>query len=221
MYSSSSSKKPKAKNRGLVLVRDPSLDTKPPPLPTQWRFGVTCRFVKTANTVATVNWLDMFNLYVLATSSTVGYTIIDALRLRKVVAYSLPLSQAATGGFYPDAQLRVIMNGAPAGTTFGSDRTASDYPGLAGARVSLKPLSPCDDWANSGAASAAFSVYGAIGVVVDVKLSVQLRGGITGAPTALASTGATAGRVYGNYLDSGGTQILQALGPVNNTLVWA
>jgi hypothetical protein len=157
----------------------------------------------------------------MAISTTVGYTIFDAVRLRRVTAYALPLINTATSGVATDVYLRIIMNGSPAGTTFGSDRTSSGYPSINGARVSLKPLPPCDDWINSGVATSAFSIYGQAGTIVDLKLSVQLRGGITGATTALASTGATIGRVYGNYLDSGGTQLLQAVGPVNNTLVWA
>jgi hypothetical protein len=220
MQSSSSSSKSKAKSQRLILVRDPSLDLKPPPLPSQWRFGVVLRYIKTSNAVATVTWTDMLNLYVFAISTTVGYSIIDAMRLAKVTAYGMPVVQTSGTGYQSDAFLRIIMNGNAGSSTFGSDRTASDYPGFNGARVSLKPIAPVNDWTNAGGASAAFSVYGSAGVVVDVKLGIQLRGGITGASTALASTGATIGRIYGNYLDSSGTQILQAIGPVNNTLVW-
>jgi len=220
MQSSSSYKKSAGKNRRLQLVRDPSLDLKPPPLPTQWRFGVVLRFVKTSNAVATVAWVDMFNLYVLAISTTVGYSIIDAIRLKKIVAYAMPVVQNAAASYVPDSFLKVIVNGSAGGSTFGSDRTASDFPGFNGARVSLKPAPPTDEWTNSGAATPAFSVYGPASTIVDLKLGIQLRGGITGATTALTSTGATIGRVYGNYLDSSLTQLLQAIGPVNNTLVW-
>jgi hypothetical protein len=220
MQSSSLSKKSKAKSQRFVLVKDPAIDIQPPPIPTQFRFGVHLRFVKASNAVATVAWVDLLNLYVMAISTTVGYSIIDAVRLRRITAYALPLVNNAAAGIAQDATLRIVFNGNVSGTTFGSDRTASAYPSAFGAKCSLKPQPPNDDWNNSGAATPCFSVYGQAGVICDVKLSVQLRGSITGASTALASTGATIGRVYGNYLDSSLTQLFQALGPVNNTLVW-
>jgi hypothetical protein len=178
------------------------------------------RFKKSNAAVATVTWTDLMNLLVMASSATVGYTIYDAIKLRKVKAYMLPCVNTSSTGV-SIAPLKVIMNGNAGGTSFGSDRTVQAYPGQNGAKVSIKPTPPLDDWVNTGNASAAFSVYGPVGVVVDIHLTIQLRGGITAAPTALTSTGASTGAVYGNYLDSSGTQFLQNDVAVNNTLVWS
>lgn len=181
--------------------------------------GVTYRFKKTNASVSTVNWSDLFNLYIVATSATVGYPIFDAVKLKKVRLYQMPIMNTSSTGFAL-APAKIIFNGNPAGTSFGSDRMAQCEAGPFGGSCSLKPAPPCDGWLNSVTAGIAFSVYGPIGLVVDVSLSVQLAGGITGAGTAVASTGATIGRIYGNYLDASSTQFLQNDVATNNTLVW-
>ncbi len=221
MMSSSSGKKTQRRPVRVSVVRDVQFTRSPDPIPTQFRFGVHLRYIKTNASVATVAWKDIFNTYVMATSSTVGYSIIDAVKLRKLIAYAPPLIQTSSTGIN-NAPLKIILNGNVAGTSFGSDRTAQDYPTAQGAVVMIKPSPPVDDWmADATSSSTCFSVYGTVGVIVDIKVTYQLRCGIAGGQVALASTGATTGVVYGNYLDSSGTQFLQALGPVNNTLVWA
>jgi hypothetical protein len=213
------SRKPKkavsSSSSRTVVIAHPE---RPPMLPNQFRFGVHLRFLKTSGSTANVAWLDLLNLYVLAISTTVGYSITDAIRLKKVSVYMLPLINTSSTGV-SIAPTRLVMSGNLAGA-FGTDEVKQCYPGAEGATMSTKPKEPMDDWVSIPPSTTAFSITGGLGAIVDVEMAIQLRGATAAASTALASTGATAGVVYGNYLDSSGTQFLQAQGPANNALVW-
>lgn len=209
-----------SRNRIVVREENPITANIPPTLPVQNRLGVTYRYVKTGAGTATIKWKDLFGLIVVAATTTTGYGLFDAVKLRKIKAYMLPLVNTSSTGISISPLKFRVFGGSAAGF-FGSDRMMSAYPTAHGAKLSFKPSPPSDDWVTQITSDSILDVLGPLGVIVDIELSGQIAGISSSANTAVSTTGATVGVFYGNYADASGTQLLQNQASINNALVWA
>lgn len=165
-----------------------------PTIQTSHRF----RFVNGANGGSfSISDVMLFRLLEVAATATTAFNIIQAWRLKRVEIWSNPPALGA-----PPTTCSVEWNGDNAPSIAVSDTTMGVRP----AHVSCRPppQSLAQWWHASGLdvdATTQFSLFLPIDSVVDVVLDLRFKD--TEAPTAGEAPGAaTAGQLYGNYLDS-------------------
>ncbi len=186
------------------------------------------RFVKTNAATSNINGLDFGSMLVFAISATVGYPVYEGIRLVKISAYG-PASVLTSATGYANTVVSIRQNtaldstGTDVGKTGSTEKTVYGYPtGGQGAYCHFKFKDPNNLWYEPWTlqyTSTVMQITGPVGTVVDVHCVIRMPNG-TSAPTALASTGATTGLLYYNYLDARSSQYLQSVANANNK-VWA
>lgn len=194
-----------------------------PPIPPSLQMApvipVVLRYLKTNATTATVNAFDFGRLVVFATSATVGYAPYEAIRVKKIIGWSPSATMTSATGFTIPSVVITHMSGWLAG--IGSEKVSMGFSsgGQCG-RAKIKFPPPTSDWAEPlGTAGVnMLKIAGPIGTVVDVHCVMRLYVK-SQTLTALSSTGATAGKMYGNVLDAA-TGYLQNQNFENNGNTW-
>lgn len=209
-----SSHKKGRKNHGQKQV--PPL---PPPLQLAPVIPVVLRYLKTNATSAVVSSTDFGKLVVFATSSTVGYAPYEAIRVKKIVAWSPCATMTSATGFSIPSVVLTQQSGWLAG--IGSEKVSQGFSsGSTCGRAKLKLPPPSNDWVEPVGTAGVnmIKVSGPIGCVVDVHCVLRLY--VKSSPLVpLASTGATVGKMYGNVLDTA-TGYLQNQNFENNGNTW-
>ncbi len=208
--------KPKTKGKNQARA-DPPV---PPSIMLVPSIPIVFRYLKTNATAATVSSTDFGKLIVQASSATAAVAIYEACRLTKIQAWSPPTAMTSATGFVIPSAIITQQSSWIAG--FGSERKSQGFSSATRcgyAKLKLKP--PTNDWAEPAGTAGInmFKIEGPIGTVVDVHMVLRLYAkGTTG--TSVAGAGATAGKLYGNFLDSA-TGYLTNQNLENNGILWA
>ncbi len=216
--------KSKSKKKQLVVLNQ----SIPPSILINPTCDVVFRFVKQNAATSNIQGKDFGSMLVYSISSTVAYPLYESIRVLKITAYG-PASvlTSATGYTNTMVSLRQVnalaMVPSQPGGIGSSERSVQGYPtGGQGAYCSFKFRDPNNLWFEPNQlanGTTVFQVTGPIGTIVDVHCVIRVQN-TTGSLTALASTGATLGQIYYNYLDAANTQFLQSVAN-NNGKVWA
>lgn len=196
--------------------RNQTVSKVPQPVPTMFRHSVIMRYQKTSASDANITWASLAKLYVFSKSTTQGYCIWDAVRLKRVTVYTPAVLQTgASGILLPSLNLitgSAPMDNAVSSSNFAVERVLTDMPtSQRGACVTWKMPrgSSYDQWLNAqnlqagGLSPKCFSLQAVSGAIVDIKLSVQWYFVSSGAPNVLTSASAvSAFNVYLNNLDN-------------------
>lgn len=192
------------------------------------RVGVVFRYQKTATSDASVYTNNFGRLYFVATGATTAYSMYESIRIKRITVRSMGVVNNSAGGFsLLTNQITLRMDDGQV-APFGSERRYTDTAtNAAGAVVSAKTTGLLSSWMNSNDAIALAgqricTISGPQGAIVDVKCSIQFIVSTASAGTAMVVSGATAGKVYFNYLDNSstssttaGTQVLQNINGAN------
>ncbi len=217
--------------RKPIIVKDVD-DSTPPPLDSVMRIGQRCRFQATAIiSNVEIGWMNLRNLMWVATGATAGYTLIQAVRLKRITVYAPP--RVDTGAGVTADPVRIVLGEGSnaAGARIGTMKTKSGVAtNLNGCKVSMKvpvdSLSGMWRFVDSDLSTSeyAFKLTAPEGSVVDLDLIWQfpLEYEISGATgTTVTAAGATTARFYFNYLDGSlyqggaGASLLRPIGVEN------
>lgn len=200
----------------------------PPPLVMSPRVGDVLRFQvsSTLSSAVDITWACLRNIYFTTITASTASSIVKALKLRKVEAWT-PITGATTGGAIA-APLTVRFREGDG--MIGQEKTVSDVVTTsAGAHIKTKfdPLrTDTGKWHLASAITSsdiAFTIINALaGTVFDIHLSWQ--GWASGSDVASLTCGAlSVGRIYRNVLDNTdaagaiGGAILLPIGVVGST----
>lgn len=181
-----------------------------------FRHSVTLRYLKTGAGDSLVTWASLAKLYVFSKSTTQGYCLWDAVRLKRVTCYAPAIVMTSASGFsVPTLNLitgAAPMDNASSSSNFAVERCLTDMPtAQRGACITWRMPrgSQFDQWLNAqnlqagGLSPTCFRVQGVQGTLVDVKISVQWYFVSAAAPNVLTSASAiTAFTVNLNNLDN-------------------
>lgn len=211
------------KNQKKSIGKKPKAIPKAPPvIDGLLKIGVTLRYQKTSTSTAFVYTNCLGKLLYVANSATVGYTVYEAIRLKRITVRALGIVNNSAGGFSLLTNQITLRMDDGAALPFGSERRYTDMAtNASGAVVSAKMDGINSQWINADESMAVTSqrictIDGPQGSIVDLKATIQMRVSQTGAVVALTGSGLGTGKMYFNYLDNtstsgttAGTQLLQ------------
>jgi hypothetical protein len=188
--------------RQTPLLRSP-LAIHPPQINgVELRHSVTLRFIVSTTVVRqSITFQNLLDTLLVATSATTGVDLFQAVRVRRVRIWGLPLAQGVAPGATSSVYLEFAGNitGIVGDQAYHTDTSLALNPAFVDAKPSASSLA--SDW-QVATASTAFLLSVAVGGIVDVHLSFRSQfapDGNSGAQAAL--TGATAGLQYIRGLD--------------------
>jgi hypothetical protein len=171
--------------------------TRPPPIKPQMTHRQRMRFQCTTSGTQVVNFADIMDMLLVATSATAVYDVYDVCRVNLVEVWCA----SASGGV--PVTVSVQFNGANSVGQAGDGRIIADtVMGNEPAHVRARPdrRSIAGQWGGSASGVAAFTVVTPTGSIIDVDVSYRN----TVAAPALAqvvAVGATVGQFYYRGLD--------------------
>jgi len=211
--------------------RPKKIDLTPPQLNQVVLFGTTIRYQKTSASDAAVYTNCFAKLICYSTSATTGGVIYEAIRVRKFEAWGLGVTATSgAGGFLTYPQAIAFRFDDASVAPYGREHRVTDVPtSTRSAHIVAKMKGLQAEWMDVNAASAVtgqpfIRISGPIGMIVDVKVTIQLVLNRSSAMPALAGAGLTTRLAYFNYLDNtdttaaaAGTQFMQAIVGSNST----
>jgi hypothetical protein len=194
--------KPKRNTQKPSVVRKGPMDvlvhtTHPPPIRPQMTHRQKMRFQCITSGTQVVNFADLMDLLLVATSATAVYDVYDVVRVRAVEIWC-----ASTSGGVP-VTVSVSFNGANSVGQAGdgriiADTVMSNEPAHIRAKPSRDSISA--QWSGSDSAVAAFTAVTPTGSIIDIDLEYR---NTVAAPQAAqnVAVGATIGQFYYRGLD--------------------
>lgn len=206
--------RPKSAVARRATPRRQRIPRNPPVLANPCTFGTVLRFQKTASTAASVYYASLAKLIVASTSTIAGFCVYESIKVTKICMWSTVFVNTTSTSYSPpecvircdDEWMGQVSSSTSA---VGKERTVRDTPtNTTGCALVLKHRG--DTWYDVQSINSTFSatprlyeIQGPLGAILDLHVVVKLANvARSSAATALATTGASAYRIYYNFLDS-------------------
>jgi len=164
----------------------------PPPIRgIELKHRVTLRYISNATIAQNITYQNLLDLMLVASTTTNGYDLFEAVKIKRIVMYATPVTGAPTS-------MRLEFSGGTTGLVGDQDLYTDTSMGIQPAYINAKPdqKSLAANWQKSGT-SIAFTLNAPVNTVIDLHL--DLRSQFSNA-NPVAQNALVAANVGGQYL---------------------